>query len=112
MARQVGLLVALRTFLRLDARGFDEGPEFGIFLEGGVFADWEVRAIEEVFERVAAEDAVDDYAQIVFFEIDAVIAEPEAMEEFAVPFQFAEALELSGHDFVRQAAEFAEDVQL
>lgn len=96
----------------MRAGGFDEGPEFGIFLEGGVFADGEVRAVEEVFEGVAAEDAVDDDAEVVLFEIDAVIAETEAMEDLAVAFQFAEALEFSGHDLVRQAAELAEDVQL
>ena len=99
-------------FLVLHAGGFDEGPEFGVFLEGGILADGQVRAIEKVFERVAAEDAMNDDAEVVLFEIDAVIAEAEAMEDFAIAFQFAEALEFRGHDLVGQAAEFTEDVQL
>jgi hypothetical protein len=81
-------------------------------LEGGILADGQVRAIEKILERVAAEDTVDDDAEVVLFELDAVIAEAKAMEDLSVALQFAKAFELGRHDLVGQPAEFAEDVQL
>jgi 7,8-dihydroneopterin aldolase/epimerase/oxygenase len=96
----------------LGAGGFDEGPEFRVFLEGGVFADRQVRAIKKIFEGIAAEDAVHDHAKVVFLEIDPVIAEAEAVEHFAVAFQLAESFQLCGHDLMRQAAKFPQDIQL
>lgn len=54
-----------------------------------------------------------DYdAEVVFFEINAIIAETEAVKDFAVALELSEAFEFGGHDLMRQAAEFAEDVQL
>jgi len=63
-------------------------------LEGLVFFYRQGGAIEEIFERVFAEDAVDHDAEFVPLEIDAVIANPKAMQDFAVSLEFAEALEV------------------
>src|SRR5688500_852635 len=50
----VTILIA-GSLLGLRARRFDEVPEFGVFLEGGVFADGEVGPVQEILERVAAQ---------------------------------------------------------
>jgi 7,8-dihydroneopterin aldolase/epimerase/oxygenase len=53
-----------------------------------------------------------DHTEVVFLEIDAVIAEAEAVEDLSVTLQFAEAFQLRGHDLMREAAKFAQDIQL
>lgn len=99
-------------FLRLGAGCLDKRPEFGIVLQGSVFCDGQVGAKKKVFEGVLAKDAMHDNPEVVLLEVDAVIAEAETVQDLAVTLQLAKALKFSGHDFVGQAAEFAEDVQL
>ena len=51
----------------------DQLPELRILLQRLVFRNLQTGAEEEVFEGMAVEDAMDDQAQVVPFEIDAVI---------------------------------------
>ena len=92
--------------------GLDKLPEFRVFLEGFVFADGQAGTEEEILEAVLAQDAVHDDAKLVPLEIDAVIAEAEAVQELVVPLQPAETLKVGAHDFLGQAAKLAEDLQL
>src|SRR5215471_12797801 len=97
----------LRTFRRLD-----ELPELRVFLQGLVFAHLDAGTEEEILERVLAQDAVDEDAELVAFEIDAVIADAEAVQDMAVAFELAEIVEFAGDDVGRQAAKIAEDLEL
>ena len=60
--------------------GFYELPEFGVILEGFVFARGKTGSEEKVFEGIAVEDAVDHDSEFMAFEIDAVIAQSESMQ--------------------------------
>ena len=66
--------------VRAFGGGFDEFPEFRILLKRLVFGNREVRAIEEIFERVFVHDAIDQHAEFVSLEINSIIAEAKAME--------------------------------
>src|SRR5581483_4986835 len=94
------------------AGGFNHLPEFRVFLKNFIFARREAGAEEEIFESVAAEDAMDDHAEVVPLEINAIIAEAKAMEGLAVALEFAEMLEIALHGLLGKAAKFAEDVKL
>ena len=93
-------------------RRFDEFPEFGILLQGFVLTDFQAGAEIKVLEGVSAEDAMDDDAEIMAFEIDAVIADAKAMQDAASAFEFAEFFQFRGHHLLRNAAELTEDLQL
>ena len=92
--------------------GLDQVPKLGVLLEGLIFADGKIRAEEKIFERVFAEDSVDDEAEIVALEVDAVVADPEPVQRPPFPFQFSEAFQLGGHHLLRKPSEFAEDIEL
>ena len=94
------------------AGGFDHFPEFGIFLERFVFLGLEAGAEEEILEGMAAEDAVDEQAEVVPLEIDAVIADAETVQDAPALHEPAEFLQLSPAGLLRQPAELAEDLQL
>ena len=100
------------SVVRAAGGGCDQFPEFGVLLEGFVFADGQAGAEEEVFEAVLAQDAVDDDAEFVALEIDAVIPEAEAVQELVVAFEPTEAFEVGAHHFLGEAAKLAEDLQL
>ena len=51
-------------------------------------------------------------AQLVPFEIDAVIPDPEPVQGPAGALQFSELVQLGVHHLLRQAAKLAEDVEL
>ena len=53
-----------------------------------VFASGEAGAEQKILEGVATEDAMDDDAEFVALEINAVIAKAKAVEGFAVPLEF------------------------
>src|SRR6266853_6087830 len=61
---------------------------------------------------MAVEDAVDDEAKFVPFEINAVIANPEAVQTLACAFEFPELVQFRVHDSSRQTAKLAENLQL
>src|ERR1051325_2188551 len=92
--------------------GFDEFPEFRILLKRLVFGNRKIRTIEKVFERVFIHDAIDQYAEFVTFEIDTVIAETKAMKSAASAMETAVFFQIVLYHFFRQAAEFAENVEL
>ena len=50
--------------------------------------------------------------ELVAFEIDAVIANPEPVQDPARALEFAELVQLGVHDLLRQAAKLAEDLEL
>jgi hypothetical protein len=102
-----GILILVGTF-----GGFDELPEFRIFLQGFVLAELEAGAEKEILERVPAQDAVDEHAELVALKINAVIAEAETVEDVAVAFELAEIFQFAGDDVLRQAAKIAEDLEL
>src|ERR1035441_2429356 len=60
--------------------GFDQLPEFRILLERLVLLHLQSGAEEKVLEGMAVEDAMHDQAQLVAFEIDAVIPYPEPVQ--------------------------------
>ena len=99
-------------FFFLVLGGFDEFPEFGIFLEGLIFTGADAGAEEKILEGMAAEDAVDEDAEAVAFEINAVVADAITVEDVAVAFEFAEIFEFIGHDMLGEAAEITEDLKL
>src|SRR6266446_4699654 len=91
---------------------FNQIPKLRVLLEGFVFFDGQGGTVEEIFEGIFAEDAVDDDAQFVPLEINAIVANAKAMQNFAVSFQLTEVLEVGAHDFLGQPAKFAKDIQL
>ena len=107
----VALILYLQSFGGAIRR-FDELPEFRIFLQHFVFASGKAGAEEKVFEGVAVQNPVHNEAEGMAFKINAIIAEPEAMERFAVALEFAEMFHLSVQDLLGEAAEFAEDIEL
>ena len=64
----------------------------------------------EVLQGVAIEDAVDDQAQLVPLEIDAVIPDPEAVQGAAGAFEFAELVHLCAQHLLGEAAKLAQDL--
>ena len=76
-----------------------------------VLTGGQVGAEEEIADGVPAEDAVDDDAEDVPLEVEAVIAEAVAGEGAPVAGEGAEVGVLA-LEFLREAAELAEDVQL
>ena len=91
---------------------FDQLPEFRVLLQGFVFLHFQSGPEEEILEGMAIEDAVDEQAQLVAFEIDAVIADPEAVQSAAGAFEFAERIQFGVHDLLGQAAKLAQDLEL
>lgn len=76
-----------------------------------VLAGGQVRAEEEITDGVPAEDAVDDDSEQVPLEVEAVVAEAVAGEGASVAGEGAEVGVLA-LEFLGEAAELAEDVQL
>src|SRR4051812_50101986 len=100
----------MRSSVRL--RRFDQLPELRILLEGFIFLDREGGAVKEVFESVPAQDPVDDQTEFVALEINAIIANAEAMKDLASAFQLAESLQVGAHYLLGKAAKFTQNVQL
>jgi len=61
---------------------------------------------------MAVQDAVNDQAKFVAFEINAIIANPEAVQTLARAFEFPELVQFRVHDSSRQTAKLAEYLQL
>ena len=61
---------------------------------------------------MAVQDAVDDQAKFVAFEINAIIANPKAVQTLACAFEFAELVQFGVHNASWQTAELAQDLQL
>ena len=99
-------------FVRAARGRFDEFPEFGVLLERLVFGDGKIGAIEKIFERVFAHDAIDEHAELVAFKVDAVIAQAKAVKIAAGAVQAAIFFQIVLHHFVGQAAKFAQDIKL
>jgi len=81
-------------------------------LKGLIFLQLKTGTEKEILESMAIQDAVDYEAQFVPLKINPVIADAEPMEDPAGAFQFAELIQFSLHDLLREAAEFAKDLQL
>ena len=92
--------------------GFDQLPELRILLERLVFLELQPGTEQEVLERVAIEDAVHYQAEVMAFEIDAVIPHPKPVQDPARALELAELVQLGVHDLLRQAAKLAEDLEL
>ena len=63
--------------------GFDEVPEFGVFLQSLVFPDLDAGAKEEILQCVPAQNAVDEHAERMPLKINPVVADAEAVEDVA-----------------------------
>ena len=87
----------MQLFCRAD---FDHFPELGILLQRLVLAGGQAGTEQEILERVAAEDAVDDDAQFMALKIDPVIAQAKAVQRLAVALHLAEMLQIAGEDFL------------
>ena len=94
-----------------SARPLDHFPKLRVVLKLFVLARGQVRPEEEIAERVPAQDAMDDDAEHMAFEVEAIVAEAVAGEGASVAGQGAEVGVLA-LEFLREAAELAEDVQL
>jgi hypothetical protein len=92
--------------------GFDHFPEFWVFLEGLVLTRGQTRTKEKILQRVAAEDPVDNDAQFVALEINAVITDAKPMKGFPGPLKMAEVMQIAFDHFPRKAAKFAENLKL
>src|SRR5436190_12023278 len=55
---------------------------------------------------------MDDNSQFVSFKIDAVIPNSKSVHYFSSSLEFAKAFKFCGHDFLRQSAEFTENIEL
>ena len=53
-----------------------------------------------------------DNSQQMPLEINPIIAQAKAMQDFSVPLQFPEPFEIGFHHFLGQSTELAQDVQL
>jgi hypothetical protein len=104
--------VALSTSGRVASRLFDLRPEFRIGLERFVLPQLEVRAVEEIFQRVSGQNAVNDDPQTMALEVNAVVGEAEAVERAAGFFEFPKRLQIRLDHVAGDAAELPEDFQL
>ena len=91
---------------------FDQFPELGIFLEGFVFGALEAGPEKEILERMPAENPVHEHAQVVTFKIDAVITDAKPVQDASAALQLAKFVQLGAAHLLRQAAKFAQDLQL
>ena len=55
---------------------------------------------------------MDDNSEFMPFKINAIVAQPKAVQGPPVPLEFPEAFEIGFHDLLRQPAELAQNVQL
>jgi hypothetical protein len=92
--------------------GLDQIPELGVSFQGFVFAQRQSRPIKEIFQRIATQDAVHHDPQLMPLKVNSVVAQTEAMQTFARPFQFAKSFQIRAHDLVGQTSKLAEDKQL
>src|SRR6516162_783939 len=87
-----------RLFFRCHFRGLDQFPEFRVLLKHFVLLHFYTGTEKEILESMTIENAVDDQAQLVPFEINAVIAHAEPMQCAAGAFELAELIHLRVHD--------------
>ena len=97
---------------RVASRLFDLSPKFGIGLERLVLPQLEVRAVEEILQRVSGQNAMNDDPQSVALEVNAVVGESEAVERAARLFEFPKRLQIRLDHVAGNAAELPEDFQL
>ena len=100
--------------LRLPARfgRFDQFPEFRILLKRLVFGDRQIRAVEKIFEAVFIQNAIHNHAELVPLKVNAIISDAEAVQVMPRAIQAAILVEVIFENLLRQAAEFAEDIEL
>jgi hypothetical protein len=61
---------------------------------------------------MAVEDSVNDQAQLVAFEVNAVISDAKSVQGASSAFEFAKLVEFGMHQLLRQAAKLAKNLQL
>jgi hypothetical protein len=98
--------------LRGSFCGFYQFPEFGIFLKCFILADFQTGSEQEIFQRMPAQNPVNDHAQIVPLKIYAVIAHAKPVQRPRALLQLAELVQLRAAHLLREAAKIAEDLQL
>jgi hypothetical protein len=94
-----------------SARALDHFPELGIVLKLFVLARGQVGSEEEVADGVPAEDPVHDDAQNMTLEVEAVVAKSVTRQGAAIPGEATE-MGVLALQFLRQAAELTQDMQL
>ena len=90
----------------------DELPKLRVLLKRFVLLHFQPGTEEEILQGMPVENTVDEQAEFMALKIDAIVADSEAVQGAAGPFQLAESVQLSLHDLLRQAAKFTEDLQL
>ena len=91
---------------------FDQFPKFRVFLQGLVFAHLDAGAEEEILQRMPAQNAMHEHAELVALKINPVIANPETVQRVAVTFEFAKIFQFAGNDVLGQTAKITEDLEL
>lgn len=97
---------------RVASRLFDLRPKFGIGLERFVLPQLEIGSVEEIFQGVSGQNAMNDDPQSVALEVNAVVGEAEAIERSARFFEFPECLEIRLDHVAGDAAELTKYLQL
>ncbi|HWN96797.1 MAG TPA: hypothetical protein VNT99_17340 [Methylomirabilota bacterium] len=77
-----------------------------------IFTKRQAGSEKKVFERVLAENSVNDDPELVPLEVNAVVPYSEAMHYPPGAFELSEMLQIRADDFLRQSAKFAENVEL
>ena len=92
-------------------RLFDEVPKLGVVLELGVLVAIQIRAEQEVFQRMLVEDAMHDDSQMMPLKINPVIPQPIPQQDSTCASESPKfgAFTLN---FQRKAPELAEDEEL
>ena len=101
------------TVRRLTVFGhLDEFPKLRVLLKRLVLLHFQSGTEKEILESMAIEDAMDHQAELMAFEINAIISHAKPMEGAAGTFQFAESVQFGSHYLLGQTAEFTQDLQL
>ncbi len=103
----------LHRFSDMLLAGLDQFPEMRVILQYLILThiDIDAGAEEEILERIAAQNPVDQNTQIMLFKVNPVISQTEAVKGPALTLQAPETF-IGLINLLRQAAEFTQDIQL
>ena len=93
-------------------RLFDQLPKLRILLKRLILLHLDAGPEQKVLQRVPAEDSVDNQSKLMPLKINAIIANAKSLQYPSRPLKFAELIDLRVHDLLRQAAKFAQNLQL
>ena len=100
------------ALLRGSPGGFNQFPEFRIFLERLVLARFQSGSEQKILERVPAHDSMDQHSKFVPLKIDTIIPHAKAVQDAPALLQFAELAQFRAEHLLGQTAKVAKDLQL